>query len=77
MSSEVRILPYPRREKNHLADVAQLVEHVLGKDEVTGSIPVISSTESRLEAQGERYRAARVRSSIDLPTQEGGLDLRV
>ncbi len=25
------------------ADVAQLVEHVLGKDEVTGSIPVISS----------------------------------
>ena len=26
-----------------LADVAQLVEHVLGKDEVTGSIPVVSS----------------------------------
>ena len=25
------------------ADVAQLVEHVLGKDEVTGSIPVIGS----------------------------------
>ena len=25
------------------AHVAQLVEHVLGKDEVTGSIPVISS----------------------------------
>ncbi len=25
------------------ADVAQLVEHILGKDEVTGSIPVISS----------------------------------
>ena len=25
------------------ADVAQLAEHVLGKDEVTGSIPVISS----------------------------------
>jgi hypothetical protein len=25
-----------------LADVAQLVEHVLGKDEVTGSIPVVS-----------------------------------
>ena len=25
------------------ADVAQVVEHVLGKDEVTGSIPVISS----------------------------------
>ena len=29
---------------NH-ADVAQLVEHFLGKEEVTGSIPVISSTE--------------------------------
>ena len=27
------------------ADVAQLVEHHLGKVEVTGSIPVISSTE--------------------------------
>jgi hypothetical protein len=26
------------------ADVAQLVEHILGKDEVTGSIPVVSST---------------------------------
>ena len=26
------------------ADVAQLVEHVLGKDEVTGSIPVVSSS---------------------------------
>lgn len=28
------------------ADVAQLVERVLGKDEVTGSIPVISSRSS-------------------------------
>jgi hypothetical protein len=27
----------------YFADVAQLVERVLGKDEVTGSIPVISS----------------------------------
>jgi hypothetical protein len=27
------------------ADVAQLVEHILGKDEVTGSIPVVSSKE--------------------------------
>ena len=25
------------------ADVAQSVEHILGKDEVTGSIPVVSS----------------------------------
>jgi hypothetical protein len=28
---------------NFSADVAQLVEHFLGKEEVTGSIPVISS----------------------------------
>ena len=28
------------------AHVAQSVEHVLGKDEVTGSIPVVGSTES-------------------------------
>ena len=26
-----------------LADVAQLVEHVIGNDEVTGSIPVVGS----------------------------------
>ena len=30
------------------ADMAQAVEHVLGKDEVTGSNPVISSKKSRL-----------------------------
>src|SRR5262249_6704265 len=29
------------------ADVAQLAERVLGKDEVTGSIPVIGSSKSR------------------------------
>ena len=28
----------------NLADMAQVVEHILGKDEVTGSNPVISST---------------------------------
>jgi hypothetical protein len=28
------------------ADVAQLAEHVLGKDEVTGSIPVIGSMQA-------------------------------
>ncbi len=27
----------------NIADMAQMVEHILGKDEVTGSIPVISS----------------------------------
>ncbi len=30
-------------ERNRRADMAQLVERVLGKDEVTGSNPVISS----------------------------------
>ena len=29
------------------ADMAQMVEHILGKDEVTGSIPVISSIQTR------------------------------
>ena len=33
------------------ADVAQLVEHTLGKGEVTGSIPVVSS-----EKQGRGVR---------------------
>jgi hypothetical protein len=33
------------REQNRSAHVAQLVEHVLGKDEVTGSIPVMGSSE--------------------------------
>ena len=31
-----------------MALVAQLVEHVLGKDEVTGSIPVEGSVKSRM-----------------------------
>ena len=29
------------------AHVAQLVEHILGKDEVTGSIPVVGSIENK------------------------------
>ena len=36
-----------RSERLAKADVAQLAERVLGKDEVTGSIPVIGSTECR------------------------------
>ena len=35
--------PVSRSKRELSADVAQLVEHILGKDEVTGSIPVISS----------------------------------
>ena len=43
------------------ADVAQLVEHILGKDEVTGSIPVISSLiqENRNE-RNNNFRMHRV-----------------
>ena len=39
------------------ADVAQLVEHILGKDEVTGSIPVVSSN---LGKNYERYYHPRM-----------------
>ncbi len=42
MSSEVRILPYPQFFL-FKADVAQSVEHFLGKEEVIGSNPIISS----------------------------------
>ena len=38
-----RFEPVPGR---HYADIAQSVECILGKDEVTGSNPVISSTEA-------------------------------
>ena len=41
------------RDIEVLAHVAQSVEHVLGKDEVTGSIPVVGS--SRLEAVIEGF----------------------
>ena len=35
---------FPLNEKEYMgADVAQLAEHLLGKEEVTGSSPVISS----------------------------------
>jgi hypothetical protein len=35
---------YPVKTMHYeLAHVAQLVEHILGKDEVTGSIPVMGS----------------------------------
>jgi len=41
-----------------VADVAQLAERVLGKDEVTGSIPVIGSNLRPLKLAGETERAA-------------------
>lgn len=36
----------------NFADVAQLVEHFLGKEEVTGSIPVISSIKYKIKQLG-------------------------
>ena len=38
----------PLRKASNYAHVAQSVEHVLGKDEVTGSIPVVGSSQSQL-----------------------------
>ena len=35
-----------------VAHVAQLAEHILGKDEVTGSIPVMGSRAERLVLRG-------------------------
>ena len=37
---------------NALAHVAQLVEHVLGKDEVSGSIPLVGSSREKLKENG-------------------------
>ena len=42
------------RHRRGRADVAQLAERVLGKDEVTGSIPVIGSICSGFKALGRR-----------------------
>ena len=41
------------------ADVAQLAEHVLGKDEVTGSIPVIGSNLRPAPGSGELRLASQ------------------
>ncbi len=48
MKSNVLTLVHCRQEVVKSADVAQLVEHSLGKGEVTGSNPVISSRISAL-----------------------------
>ena len=58
-----------------LADVAQSAERVLGKDEVTGSIPVIGSIRLRARATDRgRYGAMPRRSSLRdrQATNEGG-----
>ena len=41
-----------QNEKLKDADLAQLVEHILGKDEVTGSNPVISSKDDTKTLDG-------------------------
>ena len=38
-------------QDNYMAHVAQLVEHVLGKDEVTRSIRVVGSRQSWLDPE--------------------------
>ena len=53
------------------AEIAQLVEHVLGKDEVTGSIPVLGSERAK------RTRCTRIgieREGVgerEFPVEEG------
>ena len=62
--------------KKFRADVAQLVEHSLGKGEVTGSIPVISSRNlskadaAQLVEQAPLVRVATARASSQLREKE-------
>ncbi len=60
VKAEADLSAVARRAK---ADVAQLAEHVLGKDEVTGSIPVIGS---RL-----RFTGVADERSLGRPASEG------
>ena len=48
-------------QDNHMAHVAQLVEHVLGKDEVTRSIRVVGSIPSFASA-APSIKWARIRT---------------
>src|SRR4051794_34799177 len=56
------------REFASNADVAQLVEHTLGKGEVTGSIPVVSSERLDAEFRAEA-RSAEVRNDQRLDAE--------
>ena len=47
----------------HEAHVAQSVAHVLGKDGVTGSSPVVGSTSARRGSLGSREKARRGRAA--------------
>jgi hypothetical protein len=67
------VAPKARRRTELKADVAQLAERVLGKDEVTGSIPVIGSSlrapdYARALRLGEQVGRAKAVS----PKGEGG-----
>jgi hypothetical protein len=55
------------------AHVAQLAEHVLGKDEVTGSIPVMGSTALKAEGAGrltEEFLESRKEVSLSVQFEE-------
>jgi hypothetical protein len=47
------------------AHVAQLVEHVLGKDEVSGSIPLVGSTRRRRAERGYAGCPAKLKRSAE------------
>ena len=51
MANEIAVADLSAVARSAKADVAQLAEHVLGKDEVTGSSPVIGSS---LRSEGAR-----------------------
>ena len=54
---ECRFTFYDSRFTERDAHVAQLVEHVLGKDEVTRSIRVVGSTQSVLDLRAHEVSA--------------------
>jgi hypothetical protein len=47
---------FPSPAPSEFADVAQLVEHVLGKDEVSGSIPDVSTMKFRFVVEKKLSR---------------------
>ena len=57
------------------ADVAQLAERVLGKDEVTGSIPVIGSSLCHSGVVDYERRAALVQAEFGLTRRPGACEL--
>jgi hypothetical protein len=64
---------YARQSKKNAAHVAQLVEHVLGKDEVIGSNPIVGSS-IKMNGADAGWELSRTRSSEirKLGKQTGG-----